>query len=119
MSGVTCRLIENPELDEHGNVDVAKREVGDMWFLDCDEAELRTRTLTAQYWRDNAGRKPIVVMLPGRNYFLVDGKGFSRERGHFDCWTVTGVPPALTVSPSIDMTGRWHGWLRDGVLDPA
>jgi Family of unknown function (DUF6527) len=34
-------------------------------------------------------------------------------------WDVTGTPPALTVSPSINDTsprGGWHGWIRDGEL---
>jgi len=117
--GIQCRLIENPELNSYGNVDTTKRAVGDMWFLDLPEEELKQRPLTAQYWRDNAGRKPLVVMLPGHHYFLVDGQCFDQARGHYDGWTVTGTPPNLTVSPSIDMKGRWHGWLRNGVLDDA
>lgn len=111
-----CRLIERPELDDHGNVDVRQRALGDMWFLDLPEEQLRNRQLTAYYWANNSGRKPIVVLLPGRNYFLVDGQGFSAERGYYDCWEVMGVPPAITVAPSINMVGRYHGWLKAGVI---
>lgn len=34
------------------------------------------------------------------------------------CWTVTGTPPAITVSPSIwhNSPAGWHGWIRDGEL---
>lgn len=33
-------------------------------------------------------------------------------------WLMTGVPPAITLSPSINCVGccGWHGWLRDGVF---
>lgn len=109
-----CRLIENPELDEHGNVDFSKREIGDMWFIVS-----ANRELTDQYWRDNAGRPPVVVLLPGRTPFLVDGKCYNAERGYYDGWTVTGAPPELTVAPSIHVHGRYHGFLQNGVLtDP-
>jgi len=49
-----------------------------------------------------------------------------------EMWDVTGTPPALTVSPSIDVEcwrvlngnevregSYWHGWIRDGELTPA
>lgn len=115
-----CRLIDKPELDEHGNVDITKREVGDMWFLDVPPDELKERHLTAQYFADNAGRQPLIVMLPGRHYFCVDGQCFSAERGHYDGWNVTGTPPQITVTPSINMEGRYHGFLTNGVLsDPT
>lgn len=32
------------------------------------------------------------------------------------CWTRTGVAPKLTVSPSISVP-KWHGFLRNGVLE--
>jgi Family of unknown function (DUF6527) len=36
-------------------------------------------------------------------------------------WTVTGTAPALTATPSIwhNSPHGWHGWLRDGFLEPA
>lgn len=115
-----CRLIEKPELNEYGNVDLDKREIGDMWFLDVPKEELKDRNLTAQYFRDNAARQPLVVLLPGKIYFLLDGQGFSVEKGHYDCWTVTGTPPNITVEPSINFVGRYHGFLRNGVVsDPT
>lgn len=40
----------------------------------------------------------------------------SKERG--PRWTVTGTPPNITVSPSIDASPEWHGWIRDGVMEP-
>lgn len=114
----TCKLIENPELyPASGSVDVGKRRIGDMWFLDLPEEELRKRELSDQYWRENAqNRKPLVVLLPGKWTFLIDGKCFSHERGYYDGWTVTGSVPLITVSPSINLVNRYHGWLRDGII---
>lgn len=114
-----CRLIENPERNEHGNVDLAKREVGDMWYLFIGHytpEDLAERHLTAYYFAHNAHRAPLVVLLPGRNYFLIDGQCFNSERGYYDAWTVAGDPPRITVSPSINIVGRYHGFLTDGVL---
>lgn len=31
-------------------------------------------------------------------------------------WTRTGEPPNITVSPSINYMGFYHGWLCEGVL---
>ena len=113
-----CRLIENPELDANGNIDIAKREVGDMWFLDVPDAELKDRHLTAQYFAQNAHRKPLVVLLPGKIYFLIDGQCFG-EKGYYDAWKVTGAPPNISVHPSINVVGRYHGFLTNGVIgDP-
>lgn len=48
---------------------------------------------------------------------LPDGEDFcpnltwSKER-----WTVSGVPPHLTVSPSINAVGTYHGYISAGVL---
>lgn len=124
-----CRLIENPELDEYGNVDLKKRQVGDMWYLDLSEEELKERHLTKYYWEHNSSRKPIVLALPilyyggpeagyymGINPFVVDGQCFNTSQGYYDGWTVNGVPPLLTISPSINMVDRYHGWLQNGVL---
>lgn len=106
-------------MNEYGNVDTLKRQVGDMWFLDVPQEELKDRHLSDQYFAANSGRKPIIVMLPGRHCFCIDAKCFNAERGHYGGWTVTGVPPAITVHPSIDMKGAYHGWLQNGVLsDP-
>lgn len=111
-----CRLIENPELNAFGNVDITKRQVGDMWYLDVKEDELKDRNLTQHYFKHNAGRKPLVVLLPGRYYFLIDGQCYNEQKGYYDAWTVKGVPPLISVEPSINMVGRYHGFLRNGVI---
>lgn len=57
---------------------------------------------------------PIIVRLPGGYDWNIDG--LSKSGGY---WTRQGVPPALTVTPSI-LVPTYHGFLRDGVLtDPC
>ena len=119
MTTWTCRLIDDPELNEYGNVDVSKREVGDMWFLDVEPDKMKDHHLTDQYFQENASRKPLVVVVPGGHYFLIDAKCYNAQRGFYDGWKVTGTPPLITVSPSINMEGRFHGFLENGVLRNA
>lgn len=121
----TCKFIPDPELTDDGNVDTTKREIGDMWFLELSEEQLRERHLSDYYWANNANRKPLVVMLPrtdwkdGKLYFLMDGKCYNQTQGHYGGWTVTGVPPNMTVQPSIHFPGSYHGYLLNGVIgDP-
>jgi hypothetical protein len=127
-----CNLILNPPLNGHGNVDWDKLSVGDMWYLDLPEEELRQRHLTQYYWTHNSGRKPLVVKLPGPLYFVADGQCFNgrctvcnkhwceghepQRRGYYDAWTVTGTPPLISVHPSIHYEGSYHGWLTGGVI---
>jgi len=73
--------------------------------------------LSNEYKRDwMATRRPLFVVLPNGEEFCVDFAQ-SQHRGQSgQGWTVTGTPPAITVSPSINCEGRFHGWLTGGVL---
>lgn len=98
---------------------------GDMWHYGRDEwlagkaaLEARFRDLAPEYFRDNfAQRPPLIVMLPNGDPFRIDTKASVSGDG----WAVSGVPPLITVSPSIHLVGYYHGWLTAGVLsdDPA
>lgn len=74
----------------------------------------------ARWWSEGAW----MVRLPDGSDFMTHNRAnnCACKSKPYDpahrCWTTTGTPPALTVNPSID-TGRWHGWLRAGVLLPA
>lgn len=112
-----CTFVaEPPKSADDGRVDYAKLSVGDMWFLDLPEDKWRDCHLTKYYWQHNTRRPPLVVLLPGPNYFMVDGQCYSSEKGYYDAWTVSGKTPVITVSPSIHIFGRYHGWLKDGVI---
>lgn len=55
----------------------------------------------------------IVVRLPpGGGDFFVDYKSTDGASG----WIVTGEMPVITVSPSINAAGAYHGWIQNGVL---
>ncbi len=75
-------------------------------------------------WRwpehDIEGRECWVVVLPNRagawwTTYKSDPEGL--------LWEVTGIPPSITVHPSINAgdgpgPGNWHGWIKAGVLTP-
>lgn len=114
-----------------------------------DPARLATMNLTAHYFANNADRPPLILALPdyayppaGKLYFLVDGQCYSNTcmrcgqgvyskckcpepktpKGYYDGWTVSGVPPNITVAPSINYddpeAGRkhYHGFVQNGVV---
>lgn len=73
---------------------------------------------------DAAHRAPVSVVLPGRDghpcRFCVDSHPTDDPDG---CWSVliegdlvAGERPSITVNPSIDAAGIYHGWLKAGVL---
>ena len=95
-----------------------KPQVGDMWpapwLLETEGA--RRFFLTAAYERDQmAKRSPLVVRLPDGTDFCVD-QPYSSAREKREGWQVTGEPPKLTLLPSINCAGSYHGWIRDGVI---
>lgn len=55
----------------------------------------------------------VFVKLPGGYEWGIDCPSTSGSP-----WTRTGIPPVLTVSPSI-LSPNYHGWLKDGVLHDA
>ena len=71
--------------------------------------------LSDYYREQNTGRRPLFVILPGRHLFLVDGKCWKDGKA-YGGWTVTGDAPNITISPSINIGGNYHGWLQNGVI---
>lgn len=97
---------------------------GDMWFITGKTAEeLVAMELTAQYFAENSWRHPVMLALPNRRggvfRFLVDGKCYSSERGYYDGWKVTGHPPFISVSPSVDVEGAYHGFIGSNGVQPG
>jgi len=79
------------------------------WYWAKDE------WLSDYYRQHNAHRRPLMVILPGRHLFLLDGQCWSGEK-RYGGWTVSGDAPLITVSPSINIGGSYHGWLQNGVI---
>lgn len=114
-----CKLIEYKK-------NSADWEVGDMFFGPSkDRMKLRgeyslwmymqCRFLSDYYWSNNSHRRPLFVVLPGRHLFCIDGQCWSNGT-HYGGWTVSGDAPEITVGPSINIGGLYHGWLWNGVL---
>lgn len=75
-------------------------------------------------WRwpefDIEDRECWCIVLPNRaglwwTTYRADGSG--------GMWQVTGIPPKITVHPSINAgdgsgKGNWHGWINDGIMTP-
>jgi hypothetical protein len=89
---------------------------GDAWF----EPRIEERgfwihngsKLSTQFRALKGARLPIVVVLPGGWPFCVDGAVAKSDSG----WSVDGVPDRLTLSPSVNFVGHYHGYIRDGVI---
>lgn len=110
-----CHLIP---WDEWMRLGPRGRPIGAMTLASAEHAERIAFLLSPEYRRDWAGRRPpVLVMLPSRyawpiDRLATDDNGSMLTGG----WTVTGDPPAVTVNPSISLKGRWHGWIRGGVI---
>jgi Family of unknown function (DUF6527) len=74
-------------------------------------------------WRDIDGRPPAwVVFLPNGTTWCTSDRAAADGNAVGPYWEVTGTPPLITVSPSIDdrNPGRpWHGWIRSGEMTLA
>lgn len=94
-----------------------KPAVGDMWpapwLIDMDRANPASRWVSAEYRRDWLGKRPpMVVVLPGYGEWCIDSPMSGTKLG----WLVTGQPPAVTITPSINCEGIYHGFILDGVV---
>jgi len=73
--------------------------------------------LSPCYKRDWLGKRdPIVVVLPDRNHFCVDAMAWKGGVPYGEGWTVVGTAPNISVMPSINFPGSYHGWIMNGVI---
>lgn len=92
---------------------------------DMDEWEPGMMWPVKLYDEDSAGHSVVLCRH-------TDGAGLSwpviwhtrqraneAEQGGTPVWTVTGEAPNITVTPSINVIGIWHGWIRNGELVEA
>lgn len=92
---IALRIIERPRPGED------EIQPGDMWrYPEGDEDGI-------ECW---------AIYLPnqGGTWCTTDREGGTGHR-----WEVTGTPPRITVRPSLNALGHWHGWITDGVMDGA
>jgi hypothetical protein len=119
-----CRFITEQEHQQYKDRGESL-PIGSMYYAvhmleDADIARYyRMHDLSREYLRDWDGKRPpIIVILPNRMPFCVDSCYRDRTTPNPDRagWTVTGEPPQITVSPSINVVGSYHGWLQNGIL---
>ncbi len=83
--------------------------------------------LLREHWADNLSprylalpeprRMPLVVILPGGTPFPIDFREHNAAGPYGNGWAVSGDPAtSLTLSPSVNVSGAYHGWIRGGVL---
>lgn len=96
--------------------------IGTMFFVpkDADTTEwpwhyAAPKRVSDYYHQHNSHRDLLFVILPGNNLFLVDGKCW-RGSELYGGWTVHGEAPLITVQPSININGFYHGYLTNGII---
>lgn len=63
------------------------------------------------------GQLPYFIALPGGSCWSPWCMAYNAEQGHHgDGWTMTGPLEALTVTPSINAVGSYHGFVTAGVI---
>jgi hypothetical protein len=58
----------------------------------------------------------LVVKTPGGDW-IIDGPSRGNDGSQTFPWKRTGEIPRVTVTPSIHIPGKYHGWLKDGFLE--
>lgn len=110
MTGIPLRIVDNFPHD-------GDREPGMMWRYPPGDIPDRE-----SWW----------IVLPGGTGEYMEISWRTTDRASdppHELWDVTGTPPLITVSPSIDIErwnsqgarvgSYWHGFIRDGELVPA
>jgi hypothetical protein len=89
----------------HGNIGPVLPP-GATWLLKPDEWQYK-------HYKCQPGPDglAVAVRLPAGLVWAVDGEGTNGCR-----WTRTGTPPEITMSPSINFTGSYHGWVQNGYV---
>lgn len=103
-------------------------KIGDVWpVIENDDDSDTLILLSERYKRgENGKRPPLIVVLPSiynkdGERFLIDryASGAKNKTG----WKVTtigelenGKTPNITMEPSINCVGSYHGYIRNGVI---
>jgi hypothetical protein len=72
-------------------------------------------SIGARYKALQGSRAPILIWTPA-GWWCSDQMARDSMRWYGDGWSVTGDLPAITVTPSINFVGAYHGWVTAGVL---
>jgi len=95
-----CYMVE-----QHPNGFVFRMPGNPAWSLQWDD--LKPGAMWFDYRFQEPGDVPrLTCKLPSNVEWLIDSRS----------WKRTGEPPNVTVTPSINHQGQYHGHLTDGVL---
>lgn len=105
---------------------IPKREelkVGDLFFATENKLFMKfwpfcyaQEDLLSQYYKDTTPiRRPLLIVLPGKEVFCVDAKNFCKF-GLYGGWQVTGEIPRITVEGVITLENNYTGTIRDGII---
>lgn len=129
---ITCRLIEIETIEIPHQCDTPgctykrhlnkatrqKPQPGDMFFAPWLLSEPAESWAPRYLALPEPRRAPLVVITPDGRWWCLDQREYDHTRGgwHGEGWAMSGEPPLITMSPSINMVGSYHGWLQNGVL---
>ena len=117
----SCRLIDFKKGVTNNDL-----KVGDMFFINPDEwledghykwpaYYASPERLSPFYKAYNQDRLPILVVLPSRVLWCVDSMCVNSSN-RYGRWLVIGKAPNISVYPSINVEGHYHGFLTNGMI---
>jgi len=84
---------------------------------DCSTYEQEWQWFLSPEFRASERDYVIVVRLPDGTDWVVDhASSRSLQEQRPQGWNVSGELPRISVTPSIHVIGRYHGFVTDGVL---
>jgi hypothetical protein len=92
------------------------------WLFTEDGYHYITSALGSRYRSlPEPRRAPIIIALPyaGTKYqiWVPDQQAWNSTQGnHGEGWLVTGELPRVTITPSINCVGTYHGFVTEGVI---
>ena len=93
-------------------------KVGDLFPAPWILQRQKNFGLSPQYFAlPEPRRLPLTIILPGGTPFCIDEMARARGDYYGVGWAVSGDPAtSLTLAPSVNIVGAYHGWIRDGVI---
>lgn len=91
--------------------------VGDMYFAPWALKQNSADSWAPHYLaRPEPRRPPLFVMMPGHRVLCVDQRYFNKDGWYGSGWTLSGEAPKITLVPSINLGGAYHGYITAGVI---
>lgn len=102
-----CVLAEGVR-EQVTDIDPYWPEIGTLWYV--QPGKVAEERLSDDHKRNRSGRPTLWIRIPG-GPFCLDMRTQDGAQ-----WSRTGEPPRITVAPSINEVGVFHGFIRDGLI---